>query len=329
MYDIITVGSSTIDVFARTKNPELIKIINGKEETDLIVYPTGSKILIEELQSTTGGGATNTAVALARLGHKVACISKTGCGSNAQKIKRHLTRDKVDTSLMVCSKNSRTGYSIILDSLEHDRTILAFKGSNNDLKFSEINLKKLKTKWFYFSTMMDESFKTLVKLAKFAEKKGIKIAFNASSYLAEKGIKYSKEILKRTDIFVLNKEEAKVMTKKDNIEGMLKELTKLVKIAVITDGKKGAYTYDGEYLYTLKPNNIKVVETTGAGDAFACSFLCGLVKKNSIEFALELANVNAESVIQYHGAKNKLLTYKEALKSIKKYKTKITKKKLR
>lgn len=329
MYDIITVGSSTVDVFAKTRFSELIKIIDSKKETDLLAYPTGSKILIEKLEFTTGGGATNTAVALSRLGHKVACISKMGCGANAEKIKRHLKRDKVDTSLIVCAKNGRTGYSIILDSLEHDRTILAFKGSNNDLKFDEINLRKLKTKGFYFSTMMGESFKILERLAKFAEKKGIKIAFNASQYLAEKGINYSKEILKRTDIFVLNKEEAALMTKKNKIEGMLKELGGFVEVVVITDGKKDTNAYDGKYIYTLKPNKIKIIETTGAGDAFACTFLSGMIKKNDIEFSLKLANANAESVIQHHGAKNKLLTYKEALRVMKRYNVKVKKKLLR
>ena len=68
MYDIITVGSSTIDVFAQTKFSELIKIMEKKKETDLIAYPIGSKILIKKLEFTTGGGATNTAVAFARLG---------------------------------------------------------------------------------------------------------------------------------------------------------------------------------------------------------------------------------------------------------------------
>ncbi len=94
MYDIITIGSSTVDVFARTKNPELIKIMTSKGETDLLAYPTGSKILVEELEFTTGGGATNTAVALSKLGHKVACISKMGCGSNADKIKGILKETK-------------------------------------------------------------------------------------------------------------------------------------------------------------------------------------------------------------------------------------------
>jgi len=53
-----------------------------------------------------------------------------------------------------------------------------------------------------------------VLLKNFKKANNIKIAFNASSYMAEKGIEHSKEILKRTDIFVLNKEEARLMSKK-------------------------------------------------------------------------------------------------------------------
>jgi len=319
MYDVITVGSSTVDVFARTKFSEIVKITDGKKETELLAYPMGAKILIEELNFTTGGGATNTAVALSRLGHKVACISKIGSGANADKIKKHLEKDNVDSSLLVSSKNARTGYSIILDSIEHDRTILTFKGSNNDLRFDEINTGKLRAKWFYFSTMMGESFKTLEKLAKFAEKNSIKIAFNASQYMAEKGIDYSKEILKRTALFVLNKEEALLMTKKNKTEDAFKILGKLIDIVIITDGKNGAQAYDGKNIYSVKSNKIKIVETTGAGDAFASTFLSGMIKKNDIEFALRLARANAESVIQRHGAKTGLLTYSKALEVVKRY----------
>ena len=329
MYDVICVGSATIDVFARTKFSELIKIFDKNGETDLLAYPTGSKILIEELNFTTGGGATNTAVALARLGNKVACISKTGAGANAEKVEKHLERERVDTSLLVKDKNGRTGFSIILDSLEHDRTILAFKGSNNDLGFNEVNLKKLNTKWFYFSTMMDKSFKTLEKLAHYAQKNKIKIAFNISPYLAKKGAKYLEKILKRTEIFILNKEEASSIASGKTLEDLLKKVHKLgPKIVVITDGKNGATAYDGHFSYHALPHDVRIAETTGAGDAFASSFLSGMLKKNSIEFAMKLATINAESVITHHGAKTGLLKWNQALRFMKKCKTKIIKKKI-
>ncbi len=326
MYDVITVGSATVDVFAETEFSKLIKL-KGKE--DFIAYPTGSKILVKELILTSGGGGTNTAVSLSRLGHKVAFLGKTGSKENSKRVIDELKKEKVDASLVVRSKKGRTGYSIILDSLKHDRTILTFRGSNSDLKYNEINFKKLKTKWFYLSSMMKESFKTLEKLASYAQKNNIKIMFNISSYLAKKGTRYLKNILKKINILVLNKEEACLLVGKTKIEKLLKKLHKLgPEIVGITDGKHGIYIFHNNYIYSGKPHNIKVVETTGAGDAFASSFLCGMIKKNDVEFAMKLGMTNSESVITHHGAKNKLLGYKEALSIMKKRPIKISKKKL-
>ncbi len=323
MYDIITVGSATVDVFAHTKS-ELIKIKTSSSEEDLIAYPSGSKILIKELRFTIGGGGTNSAVSLARLGHKVAYLGSLGNDENGRRILDLLKKEKLDF-IGVLSKEI-TGYSIILDSIEHDRTILTYKGANDKLKFSGINLKKLKTRWFYFSSMISESFKTLEKLAEFAEKNKIKIAFNPSTYLAEKGKNYLKKILIRTTILILNNEEASLLVGKNNIKTTLKKLYELgPRIVVITNGKKPIHAYDGKNIYALMPNKIKVIESTGAGDAFASSFLSGIIKKNDVKFALKMGLANSESVITHPGAKNRLLNYKEILKVIKKRHAKIKK----
>ena len=136
MFDVICLGSSTVDVFAKTRYSELIKIVDSKGEKDLLAYPTGSKILIEELDFTTGGGGTNVAASLSSLGVKTAYLGCLGNDSNAHFILDALKRFKIDPSLIV-RKKGQTGYSIILDSLEHDRTILAHKGVNNDLRFAD------------------------------------------------------------------------------------------------------------------------------------------------------------------------------------------------
>jgi len=324
MFDVITVGSATVDVFVRTEFCDMVQ----EKGRDCIAYPVGSKILIDELILTTGGGGTNTAVSLARLGHKVAFLGKIGTFENSRRVILDLQKDHVNTSLVVRKPNSRTGYSIILDSVNHDRTILVFRGSNNDLRLNEVKLRKLKTKWFYFSTMMGQSYQTLERLALYAEKNKINIAFNISSYLAKKGINYLNPILKRTNILVLNKEEAALLAGKGKIQNLLKELHKAgPKIVAITDGEHGVYVSDQNYSYHANPHKIKVVETTGAGDTFASSFLSGIMRKNDIEFAIKLGMTNAESVIQYHGAKNKLLAYNEALRQMKKMPIKVIKKK--
>tara|TARA_Y100000310_G_scaffold345853_1_gene471430 strand:+ start:12660 stop:13640 length:981 start_codon:yes stop_codon:yes gene_type:complete len=326
MYDVITVGSATVDALART---EFCEMIHDKKNKECIAYPVGAKILMKELILTTGGGGTNTAVALSRLGNNVAFLGKIGSKYNSTRVIHQLKEEKVNTSLIIRSKTGRTGYSIVLDSKKHDRTILAFRGSNNDISSKEINFKKLKTKWFYFSSMMGESYKTLEKIASYAEKNNIKIAFNTSSYLVKKGKKYLNSILKKTDILVLNKEEAKILVGKNKVEKLLKKINKLgPDIVAITDGKKGVYVLHNDQIYIGKPTNAKIVETTGAGDAFASSFLCGMMRKNNIEFAMKLGMTNAESVIQHHGAKEKLLKYNQALKMMKKRPIKVIKKQI-
>ena len=327
MYDVITVGSATVDVFAKTHFSELIKIIDPKGETDLLAFPSGSKILIDELEFSTGGGGTNTAVALSRLGHKVAFLGKLGQGTNSDFIHKNLVKEKID--LLCAHGKGNAGYSIILDTLEHDRTIFTHKGINDDLKNKDIPYKKLKTKWFYFSAMMEESFRTLEKLAKFAQQNRIKIAFNPSTYLAEKGFNHLKQILGRTELLVLNKEEACLLAGKDSVENLLLKLRSFgPKIVAVTDGKNKLYVIDGGQIYVCLPPPVKIVDATGAGDAFAASFLSGLMRKNDIEFAIGLGITNAQSVVAHYGAKNILLTYKETIKAMGKLKIKVHKKKI-
>ncbi len=327
MYDVITVGSATVDVFAKTHFSELIKIIDPKGETDLLAFPSGSKILIDDLEFTTGGSGTNTAVAFSRLGHKVAFLGKLGQGTNSDFIHKNLEKEKIH--LLCAHGKGNAGYSIILDTLDHDRTILAYKGINDELKVKDVPFKKLKAKWFYFGAMMNESFNTLEKLAEFAQKKDIKIAFNPSTYLAEKGKSYLKNILSRTELLVLNKEEACLLVGHDEMNGILFKLKGLgSKIVVITDGRQTLYAADEHHIYSAFPPPVKIVDATGAGDAFAASFLSGIMRKNDIEFAVRLGVANAQSVVKYFGAKNILLSYKEALKAANSLRMKVTKKKI-
>jgi ribokinase len=322
-YDVITLGSGTIDVFANTEAQFTKK--SGKE---MITYPTGSKILIKELKFEVGGGGTNTAISFSRLGLKTAWIGKVGNDQTSDLILDYMKKNKID--FLGKKGISKSGFSVILDSIGHDRTILTHKGDNDTLTFQEIQQSKLSTKWFYFSSMMGKSFDTQKKLAVFAQKNGSKVAFNPSSYQAALGKKKLNTILKNTNLLVLNFDEAKILleTKEKKLDKILKGLCELgPDMVVVTDGKKGAYCYDKKFMYTIYPHNLKVIETTGAGDAFASSFLSGIIKKNDVEYALKLGLANSESIIRHYGAKNILLTTKQAEIKMKKP-TKIIKKKI-
>jgi ribokinase len=330
MYDVISIGSNTIDVFVYTDRSQSIFIKTKSDEESFICYPVGAKLLINDLHFFTGGGGTNSAVALSRLGLKVAYIGKVGNDLNGFRILDELKKEKVDFLGPVChDSRKKTGYSVILDSLEKKRTVLSYKGANNYMDYSEIDLEKVKTKWFYISSMLGNSFITIEKMAEFASKNKIKILFNASSYLCEKGKGYLKKILENIEILVLNKEEAELLVGRGQPRELTSSLKELgPKMVVITDEENPVYSLDNKNIfYKAVPYDVKVVEATGAGDSFSSSFLAGMIKTGDMEFSLRLAIVNSHSVLLFKGAKRKLLTYKQALAEINKRNIVIEKKK--
>jgi len=318
VFDIITIGSATVDVFAYTDSSEIIKIKSSTSEQDFIAYNSGEKIIITDLDFEIGGGGTNTAVSFSRLGLKTAYLGKIGSDENASKVLELLKKENIS---FIGARGEKTGYSIVLNSFEHDRTILTYKGANNDLVDSDIVLSNLQTKWFYASSMIGNSFDTLKSIISVIKKTGAKVAFNPSSYQAKRGLSELAIVLKQLDVLVLNKEEAQLLlNEKTNITNdLVKKLALLgPKYVVITDGAKGVTCYYDQTIYYLPASkDVKVVETTGAGDAFASAFVAGLAYLFSVEDSLKLGLIQAESVISAVGAKNNLLFRDDALNQLK------------
>jgi len=306
-YDIITIGSATVDVFAHT-DPEQVEVLNVHNHKD-VAYPLGAKILIKELNLFVGGGGTNTAVAFSRLGLKTAFLGKIGKDDNGKTISDCLFNEKID---FIGTYGEISGYSVILDSVIEDRTIFTYKGCNDEMLIGDIDFRTIDSKWLYLSSMMKDSFYTQCRIASYAAGKGIKIAYNPSLYMVKNGPLHLKKILKNTEILIFNKEEAQTLIgeDRDNMFNLLLEVSKLgPKIVVITDGKNGAYCYtsaDGT-VYSAEPGRVKIVETTGAGDAFASGFVASIILGKSIDIALKAGMLNAESVISHLGSKNNLL----------------------
>ncbi|MBW3004580.1 carbohydrate kinase family protein [Candidatus Woesearchaeota archaeon] len=327
MFDVITVGSATVDVFISSKSKTIeFMHLKNKEE---VCFPIGAKILLDYMHQDTGGGGTNCAVAFSRLGLKTGWVGKIGTDINSHHVLEQMKKEKV-AFLGKVQKGGSTGYSVIITGEGKDRVILAYKGINDKLKSSEVNFNKLKTKWFYMGSMLGESFKTAEKIAQFAKKKNIPLAFNPSSYVARMGFRKLKKILDACHLLVLNKEEAQAIAhSRKDIDFLLKKLQDHVPLVVITDGKKGAYAYNGIEKYALKVGPQKIVEATGTGDSFASGILAGIILGFDIEKSMRLAYANGVSVLGHVGAKEKLLTRSQALKAMKSKKLcKISKKRI-
>jgi len=313
IHDITTIGSATVDYFADTDS-ELIRIDTRTTSQQLLAFPLGEKILVNDFNISTGGGGTNTAVAFSRLGLKTAYLGKIGIDINGDYIVDYLKQQGID---FIGTRAGPSGASIILNGLRNDRTILAYKGINNCMQAED--MPDISSPWVYLASMMEQSWTTVVEVLSRGLNAGkFKLAFNPSSYQAELGYEQLKVLTDKTSLLIMNREEAcKYLghdPKDKHDQGELaRALAKQPQmLAVVTDGAEGAWVWDGRDergLWARPRTDIKIAETTGAGDAFASTFTACLIKGLPLEDMLHYAMTNAESILQHKGAKERLLPW--------------------
>ena len=331
MYDVITIGSATVDAFIETDAANIVSVSSTDTKREFMAYPYGAKIEINNFDFQTGGGAVNAATNFANLGLNASTIVKIGDEIQAENVLKTLSKYGVDLSNVVKSKEYRTGFSIILISFQGDRTVLAHRGANAKLEASDINFEAIKnSKWLYLAPLNGDSTKALDTVADFAEKNNVNLAINIGTSSIKQGKERLVETLKTAEVIILNKDEATMLTginvrpdskteKFSNeiihpdIIQMLKELNfGKGRITIITDGKHGAYAYDSEKFYHCGEFPATVVSTLGAGDAFASTFVASLSKTNGdVETSLKYASINAASVVEQFGAQGGFLTFEQ------------------
>jgi sugar/nucleoside kinase (ribokinase family) len=148
------------------------------------------------------------------------------------------------------------------------------------------------------------------------------LVFNPGTLQIEEGRKKIADALSITEILFVNKEEAaKILNIKYEILNMNEILINLQKlgpkIVVITDGKNGSYAIDqkGE-IFKKEADQSKVVERTGAGDAYSSGFLSAILHNLSINDAMNWGTANASSVIGQVGAQKGLLRINQIKKKL-------------
>ncbi len=331
MFDVITIGSATMDVFVECEDANVVSVATKNNCSEFMSYPYGSKMEISAFASNVGGGGVNTALNFANLGFKTSAICKIGDDIYSKGVLEVLRKSSLDLTNIIQDKSFSTGFSIILLSFQGDRTVLAQRGANATLKKNEVNFEAIKNaKTLYIAPLSGESNKVLASIVDFANKNNVKVCFNAGTTSIKKGFEYIKKIIDTAQVVIMNKEEAQLCTKIEvrpdsrenkfskeiihpDIISMLNKL-KIGKkqIIVITDGKNGAYAYDGNIYYQCPTFPSNVVSTLGAGDAFASTFCAALDYTNcDISKSLIFAAINSASVVSNFGASEGFLTFKQ------------------
>ncbi len=307
MYDMITIGSASRDVFLLSREFKLIPM-RGVPGGVAECVTLGAKIDVDELVLTTGGGATNAAATFAGLGLSTAVIAKVGDDEPGHAVLADLESRGIATNLVTTVKHGKTAYSTLLTANNGERTALVFRGVSSSFTERDVPLPKCKTRGIYLTSLAGDTALAM-KIGAYAHKKNIAIAWNpgGAELAAGRGLL---AITRLMSVVLMNREEACLLLgrKDEDLRALAKSIAQEEQIIVITDGPNGALAYRNGQAWMSRTTGKPSVSRTGAGDAFGSGFVAALMRDLSVPDALRLATHNAESVIQHVGAKAGILT---------------------
>lgn len=311
-FDVITIGGATLDIMFALEKVRIIK----EPHLSLMAFPLGSKQASERVIYTTGGGAANAAVSLAKLGFKTALVAALGKDAHASIILNRFKKEGVDSSL-VKSLGYYTGLSfIVTGGHKKEHVLFTHRSANNFLKIESKIFGQLSAKWFYLLSLSGKFWQAnLSAVFQAALKQHGKIAWNPGGGQLKAGYSVLKKYLKQTEVLFLNKEEAQALVKSSGI--VTRDIVRIFKIIhswgpkliAITQGDRGAYFCSGELITYQPALPVTGINTTGAGDAFGSSFIGGLMLySGDVKRALRLAMIRSNYVVRKIGAQEGLLS---------------------
>ena len=304
MFDLISIGDAVIDTFVPLTDAH----VHFNENLRELCLRYGDKIPVGDSVVQVAGNACNSAVGASRLKLKTSAYINVGGDHDGVRIKDHLKDEGVDTRYVVTNKDLPSNHHVVLN-YKGERTILIFH------QLWKYHLPDLdKSKWVYFTslspTFADSNL--LQQLTNYLERFGARMLYNPGTFQIKLGVKKNPRLLSLTEVFIVNLEEAQIILGNLTIKKLLKGIVDLgPKMAVITDGVEGSYGFDGINFYHLEVFPAKLVEMTGAGDAYATGLLAGLFYGKELNEAMRWGAANGASVVEQIGPQKGLLTYSQ------------------
>jgi len=295
MADIIVVGSMNADLVVRASR-----------------FPgPGETISGEDLQIIPGGKGANQAVAAARQGAAVAMVGHVGNDSFGPQLINNLKRNNVNTSHIKVDPQSATGTAIIVVDANGQNSIVLSPGGNGkvspaevrDISFSDHKLLLLQ---------LEIPVETVSAAARGARESDLHLLFNPAPARP-----LPKELISLPDFILPNESELSLLT-----DQTVKDLASAEKAAktllergaqnvIVTLGANGALVVTQDMTKHVPAFEVKVVDTTAAGDAFIGGFASALLQNRPLEEAVRYGCACGALAATKFGAQPSLPTREE------------------
>jgi sugar/nucleoside kinase (ribokinase family) len=270
--------------------------------------PKGGLLSVKRVEMALGGCASNTAVALSRLGVSTSLWGKVGRDHFSDFALQQLRQAGVETSGMRRDPNVSTSATVVLVDSRARRSFLHSVAANDHIQRRDLDLSNLSTfshlhigGYFLFPKL---DGKPMARILQAAKKRGLTTSLDTAWDLKGRWMKALKPCLPFLDYFMPSEREVKKLLGHQQTVKAAKAFLNLgARCVVIKRGEKGSAFFNREGLELHVPAlKTKVVDTTGAGDCFCAGFIKGLSLGWNLKDCLRLGNGAGACAVSKLGA---------------------------
>ena len=311
-YNIYGIGAALVDTEVEVSDDFLSNASIDKGVMTLVDEARQAELLgslsaeSNSMLRKCGGSVCNSVVAASSLGAKAFFSGKVADDEDGQLYIDDLREAGVEFH-SAGQESGITGKCLVMVTDDAERTMNTFLGASEALSAREIDQAALEdSEWFYVEGYLvtDEvrtaATKEAVELAKAS---GVKVAVSLSDpfVVSVFGDALRQVIGDGVDLIFCNKDEATAFTGTETLDAASEALKQYTKTFAITDGARGAVTFDGSSLDYSHGVKAEAIDTNGAGDMFAGAFLYAITTGKSYAWAASLANDCAAKVVARFG----------------------------
>lgn len=283
----------------------------------VVGYPEpGGDGTVQGMHQHAGGSATNTAIALAKLGGEPTLLTHTGNDIWSQQLLPKLETTGVRVDNIFKEQQEKTGLTFLVVSRDAERTMFTYRGANRNLQpdeiteplFTDIDFLHISS----YACLVAPQSDAVHKAVKIATKKNIKISLDVGVEPATDARVTLQELLPHLALIVLGEPEALALTQKPTLVEAIENLIQLgVQTIALKLGKDGCrvITHDEDTFLPGFP--VQAIDSTGAGDAYCAGMIHGITLGWDLPLAGRFANALGALAASRWGAGEELPSLKE------------------
>ncbi len=312
--ELLGIGNSIVDKLCRTEDQELNEYGLIKGSMALIDAQQAAHLesMVNPVIKQSGGSVANSVVHFANLGGRSGFIGKVANDIHGRGYVAELVRADVQfTTNFYDGDDVATGRCYVFVTPDGQRTMCTHLGASTELTLTDINAaaieqsKILLIEGYLWSSSVAREM--IIEAVSIARRSNTVVAFTLSDpYLVDA---YRAELQpfveNYVDLLFGNEHEAYQLYHTSTLQESIDRLQQVVAHLVLTRGEKGSVSIINQHIVVRHATPVElVVDTTGAGDAYAGGYLYGYLQNHSTEQCMDIASNLAAQVIRHYGGRN-------------------------